>query len=226
MGNMLRKKNNYLDRLEAKTEALNEKKSLISPLGKIKGRLKQEKEFFIPHSSEARKLVQKRSRFRKILLDCYLLHREKRMEILKTFLIAFKDRKLTCQTLSLKSFIGKDGDLRKFAVALNWHRNISILSLHFNESMTKQRMKFLVLKLGRTHLSELKISFGISPIYYPEGLSSLFSGLKHLACLSSLTLNLQYYSPLKLAAIKELISSLKRMRRLERLRISFKYCFI
>ena len=227
MGNILRQTNNYPDQSEAKTEVQIEtlsEKPLRPPLGKIKGRFKQETEFFILSLSEARKLVQKRIRFQKILLDCYFLHPEKRMEVLKTFLRAFKDRKLTSQALSLKFLIGKDGDLRKFVVDLNLHRNISILSLHFSEgpAMTKQRMKFLVLKLRRMHLSELKISFGLFPIIYPEGLSPLFSGFKHFICLSSLTLDLQYYNPLSLPAIKELISSLKRMRRLERLRISFK----
>jgi len=52
--------------------------------------------------------------------------------------------------------------------------------------------------------------------------SPLFSGLKNLTWLSSLTLDLRYKMLLKLVAIKELVLSLKGIRRLERLRISIK----
>ena len=227
MGNMLRQGSDSQNQLEVKAGDPSEK-SLSPPSGKIKGRFKQEKEFSIQSPSDARKLMKNRSRFYKTLLDCILLDPGKLTETFNTFVTAFKDRKLASQVLSPEYFIGRDEDLRRFAVALNSQRNVSALVLHFYESpkLTKQGMKFLALRLRRMYLSELKISFGLFSRISVEGLSPLFSGLKHLTCLSSLTLDLQYEKPLKLPAIKELVSSLKGMRRLERLRISVKYSLI
>ena len=144
-------------------------------------------------------------------------------ENLNVFVTAFKNRKLPSQVLFL-NLNGKDENLKKFAVTLHSQRNVSALTLYFKEGpeLTKQMTKFLILKLGRMYLSELKISFGFYDTISAKCLSPLFSGLKNLTWLSSLTLDLRYKMLLKLVAIKELVLSLKGIRRLERLRISIK----
>ena len=148
-------------------------------------------------------------------------------ENLNVFVTAFKNRKLPSQVLFL-NLNGKDENLKKFAVTLHSQRNVSALTLCFKEDpeLTEHGVKFLILKLGRMYLSELKISFDCNGRISVKCLSPLFSGLKNLTWLSSLTLDLRYKMFLKLPAIKKLVSSLKGIRRLERLRISVKESLI
>ena len=222
MGNTQRQKTNSQNQLEVKTEALSQK-SLSPPLGKIKGRFKQEREFLIFSPSIARRLVKKGNRFYKIQLTTLLSYADK-IEIINNIVPAFKDRKLICQALCLNSFFGKNEEMKKLALALNSQRNISNLSLHFDRSpaLTKQGMKFFVSGLRRALLSELNISFPLFTKVSIEVLLPLFSGFKHLTCLSSLTLNFCFVDTLKLPAIREFTSSLKRMKRLDRLKITIK----
>jgi len=229
MYNTLYKENNAPNRWHQDPGPQTLEKSFSPPSREIKRRFKEERKFSISRPSDARWFVKKGTRFCKVILRCLRLSPGKTKETLNTFVTAFKDRKLTSQVLSLY-LTGKDGNLRKFAVALHSQRNVSALTLDFRNApeLTQQGMKFLALRLGRMYLSELKISLANNFVFKipVEGLSPLFSCLKRLTCLLSLTLVLQYNKTLKLPTIKELFSSFNGMRRLERLRISIKNSLI
>jgi len=225
MGNILHRENNSANHLKVKTEDIREK-----PLstGKIKRRFEHERELLIHNPSDTKKFVKKRSKFYRTLLTNIFSYTKNKTELINENFPAFKDRKLISQALTLIFFYLSDKNIKRSAVTLTSQRKILNLSLCFNRSseMTKQGVNFLASRLRRTFLSELNISFVECSKISEEIFSTLFAGLKHLNNLSNFTLDLYNIKPLELIAIKELVSSLKNMIRLKRLKISIKECLV
>ena len=227
MGNIFHRESNSPNHLKIKTEGIR-KKSLSPHSGKIKRRFEHKRNLSIYQQSDAKEFIKKGSKLYKTLLTNLFSYTGNKTKLINGTLPAFKDRKLISQALTLIFLYSSDENMKRSAVALNLQRNISNLSLCFlgSSNLTKQGMEILASRLRRTSLSELNIYFVGSSKIPEEMFSPLFSSLKHLNCLSNFTLDLLYVKPLKLIVIKELVSSLKRMRRLETLKISIQESLI
>jgi len=184
------------------------------------------RESLIVRTSDVKKFVKNRKRFYETL-EITLGYSIRSKKEINTVVSASKDRKLAsrlCVSFSdsanAKDF--REENIKKFSVVLNSQRNISTLSLDFciDSNLTQEGSKFLVSALRSMFLSELSLSFTNCWNMPEEVFLTLFSCLKHLVCLSSFTLKLCRVMTLKLTGIKELISGLRGLRQLKRLKIS------